>query len=196
MDMFSSSPLMESFPSTRFPSPQPSPTRTEVDLPLDVDQSFNSSMSISCAGDVSPPADTLLSPSFGMMKPLRVPSPGMLSPTPALGKAHPRRPDPVPIQSPRNEKSNELSFMGGPRRTFGRELSTNTQRSFGPATTKGMKGMMLPPGVPNAKASSSKHRGAIPMKWSSSNDETTLPKLMFQPAFTRREVSCATREKL
>ncbi len=113
---FSSSPLSESFPTTRFSSPVPSPTHTETDLPIDVDQSFNSSMSISDASYLSPtPAmlkskllpgisnshDSLLSPSEGML-------------------LKPRRPDPVPIQA-RSE------------RMFGAILSSNVPNGGGNA---------------------------------------------------------------
>jgi len=190
MDMLSSSPLMESFPSSRFTSPAPSPTRTETDLPLDVDQSFNSSMSISCAGDVSPtPSDHFLSPSAAFGKAVPIPSPEFLSPTPMLGKTKLRRPDPVPIQG--SSIGSEIRTMMQPlasKRTFGRELSTNAQRSMGPATARGLKSNMGPPAFPGAKSPASKQRGGIPMRWSSSNEEADLPKLTFKPALARHEV--------
>lgn len=200
MDMFSSSPLMESFPTSRFPSPIPSPTKTETDFPIDVDESFNSSMSFSCAGDGSPilPAPLLLSPSANYNKslpasPLPTPTTGeFLSPTPFnLMGAKPKRPDPVPIQSFR--KGDEVQSFGmmqpAAKRPFGRELSLNAaprSRTLGPSRSGGM---MLPPALPENKAFGSRPRGGIPMKWSSSNEETSLPKLSFQPALTRHEVS-------
>lgn len=194
--MLSSSPLMESFPSSRFPSPNPSPTKTETDLPIEVDQSFNSSMSISCAEDGSPtPSGSFLSPSFAIGKPLP-PNPSFLSPTiTRVQSGRPRRPDPVPIQSP----SCDMMSIGmiSTKRTFGREVSLNSTRSFGPSSTRGTKGMMLPPAVPDGKASSSRPRGGIPMKWSTSNEETTgVPKLCFQPALARHQVGDTTKALL
>jgi hypothetical protein len=181
MDMFSSSPLVESFPSSRFSSPPASPTRTEVDLPIEVDQSFNSSMSFSGAND-SPCYSLFASPTPNMLNP----SNNFLSPTPAFGQK-PRRPDPVPIQ--RSESGNSLTGqLMGSGRAFGRELSTNSTMSRG-TSTMGGKGMMLPPAVPQGKNLAQKNRGGIPMQWSSSNEDAAPPKLVFQPAMTRREVS-------
>lgn len=188
--MFSSSPLMESFPSSRFPSPAPSPTRTETDLPLDVDQSFNSSMSISCSGDVSPtPSDHFLSPSAAFRKSIPIPSPELLSPTPMLGKARSRRPDPVPIQAGSRDAEVGMMQPFNSKRTFGREISTNTQRALGAAATKGLKGAMGPPAMPDGKSPAREQNGGIPMKWSSSTEEIGLPRLTFKPALARCEVS-------
>ncbi|WWD16520.1 hypothetical protein CI109_100947 [Kwoniella shandongensis] len=198
MDAFSSSPLMESFPSSRFPSPVPSPTRTDTDLPIEVDQSFNSSMSF---GDTSP----YFSPTPAMNKmsgisplPIKATSSTFLSPSPAFS-LKPRRPDPVPIQcntsfSP-SKKSMDMGepvkVMGarplGQGRAFGRELSTNVmQRSAGPATTKLNKGKMLPPALPDGKTFI-RPRGGLPMQWTSSNDETGRPKMGLQAGIMRRE---------
>ena len=188
--MFSSSPLMESFPSSRFPSPVPSPTRTEVDFPLEVDQSFNSSMSISCAGDASPSlSDSFLSPSFNLGSKAGLAKMGndsaMFSPTMLQANGKPRRPDPVPIQSP----TTKTGFAQlGSKRTFGRELSLNSTKSVGAVGAKGAKGMMLPPALPGMNASSSRPKGGVPMKWSSSNEEPIVPKLTFHPALTRTQV--------
>jgi hypothetical protein len=215
--MFSSSPLVESFPSSRFPSPAPSPTRTETDdLPIEVDQSFNSSMSLSCSGGDASPSPCYFSPSmasgYGKVAP-KSPSAGpsasasFLSPVPfKIGGSKPKRPDPVPIQvtSPNYRKQDEDLDLGmGTRpvggRNFGRELSGNalSQRSIGPGTARAamLKGKMLPPALPdNVRATttmmSAKPRGGIPMKWSSSNEEPIVPRLTFQPAgLTRHNVS-------
>ncbi|ORY24381.1 hypothetical protein BCR39DRAFT_323623 [Naematelia encephala] len=189
MDCFSSSPLVESFPTSRFLSPTPSPTRTEVDLPIEVDQSFNSSMSL---GGHDSPSALSPSPSTGTGF-LISPSPSLtgdfLSPTPAFAYK-PRRPDPVPIQSrsPLSFKTaaRDASTTLGSKRTFGRELSNNAmQRLPGPITTKAAKGMMLPPAVPDVK--STKPKLGVSMQWSSSNEDIAPPRLCFQPAFTRRE---------
>ncbi|KAK8861570.1 hypothetical protein IAR55_002392 [Kwoniella newhampshirensis] len=198
MDAFSSSPLMESFPSTRFPSPVPSPTRTDTDLPIEVDRSFNSSMSLS---DTSP----YFSPTPAMSK-MSTLSPlstrttaAFLSPSPVFS-LKPRRPDPVPIQSrPSCSPSKQgMSSMNettgvmcsrplGQGRAFGREISTNVmQRTAGPATTKANKGKMLPPALPDGKAIT-RPRGGIPMQWTSSNEETGRPKMGLQAGMMRRE---------
>ena len=177
MDMFSSSPLMESFPSSRFPSPVPSPTRTEVDLPMDVDQSFNSSMSLS---DSSPsPFGAPLAASKKLAPTSSGSSNGIFSPSPSVGKVM-RRPEPVPIQS-----AGSLAPLGQPvppRRAFGRELSLNAPRSFGPNSLSGTKtkSMMLPPAVPDNKTTSSK-APSITIKRTSSE----VPQLSFRPAMMR-----------
>ncbi len=196
MDTFSSSPLMESFPSTRFSSPAPSPTRTENELPIDVDQSFNSSMSLS-GGPPSLSPSLLFSTGYPV-SPLVNTYDGFLSPTPAFG-IKPRRPDPVPIQSkhsrlPSRDQVKPLEGLGvrqlGSGRVFGREISPNAmQRSTEPAKRKASKGMMLPPSIPDTKSFVPKHRGGIPMQWTSSNEEPGVAKLNFQPGMMRREVS-------
>ncbi|OCF31704.1 tyrosine phosphatase [Kwoniella heveanensis CBS 569] len=198
MDCFSSSPLMESFPSSRFPSPVPSPTQTASELPIEVDQSFNSSMSL---GDTSP----MFSPTPTMQKaPIVSPLPSglskasFLSPSPVFG-LKPRRPDPVPLQrsiaSPSKSSSLDIQDSLKPisarplaqGRTFGRELSTNImQRSAGPATTKANKGKMLPPTLPDGKTTV-RTRGGIPMQWTSSNEETGRPRLGMKAQLFRRE---------
>jgi M-phase inducer tyrosine phosphatase len=185
-NMFSSSPLVESFPHSRFSSPPPSPTRTDTDFPLDVDQSFNSSMSF-------PNDSPSLFASPTQKGSSTYPGNDFLSPTPAFGK--PRRPDPVPLQ--RNTSGDLTMRPLGSARMFGRELSSNVavQRASGTgtATNKG-KGMMLPPAVPDGKLP--KPRGGIPMQWTSSNEENAPPKLVFQPSLPRREVSCSPRSGL
>ncbi|WWC96979.1 hypothetical protein V866_003856 [Kwoniella sp. B9012] len=198
MDSFSSSPLNESFPSSRFPSPIPSPTQTETDLPIEVDQSFNSSLSF---GETSPcfsptpimPKKGAASPSFSQN------STGFLSPSPVFS-LKPRRPDPVPLQRltvPSPSKSSNMDLDDtikplsarplGQGRTFGRELSANImQRSAGPATTKANKGMMLPPNLLEGR-NVIRPRGGLPMQWTSSNEETGRPRLGMQAHMFRRE---------
>ncbi|WVQ79118.1 hypothetical protein IAT38_001213 [Cryptococcus sp. DSM 104549] len=183
MTHFSSSPLMDSFPSPRFSDP-PSPTKTETDLPIEVDQSFNSSMSL---GDTSP----YFSPTPAMLtsKPSASASAAssLLSPTPPPAfSLKPRRPDPVPVQvrprpSPSRSKSTSEAVLGsralGQGRSFGRELSINAApRPAGMMAMKSGAGKggfgvnrMLPPAVPEGKAL--KARGSVPMQWTSSNEE-------------------------
>ncbi|WVR03824.1 hypothetical protein IAU60_000820 [Kwoniella sp. DSM 27419] len=199
MDSFSSSPLMESFPSSRFPSPVPSPTQTDTDLPIEVDQSFNSSLSL---GDDSPcfsPCPVMSK--MADMSPLRSKSStSYLSPSPLFG-LKPRRPDPVPLQrglpSPTKTLSVDLEETLKPmsrplgQRTFGREISANImQRSAGPATAKAMKGKMLPPLMPEGKVGV-KVRGGIPMQWTSSNEEMSRPRAGMQTQLFRRETDPA-----
>ncbi|WWC68646.1 uncharacterized protein I206_102577 [Kwoniella pini CBS 10737] len=198
MDSFSSSPLMESFPSSRFPSPTPSPTQTDTDLPIEVDQSFNSSLSF---GETSPCfSPTPAMPQKGAISPLLAQnSSEFLSPSPVFS-LKPRRPDPVPLQRLTVPSPSKSSIMDlddsikplsarpiGYGRTFGREISANImQRSAGPATTKANKGMMLPPNVPEGK-NMMRPRGGIPMQWTSSNEETGRPKLGMHAQLFRRE---------
>ncbi len=180
---FSSSPLGESFPCSRFSSPNPSPTRTETELPLEVDQSFNSSMSISESPYFSP------TPNFA--KSVISPLSDTLSPPPAnLFGARPKRPDPVPLQRSGSNESGcgrEVKGLGGKMltgRTFGRELSGNAMafRTQGSSTFKSGKGMMLPPAIPDKGK-----RGGVAMQWSSSNEENSGK--LFQPQLLRRDVS-------
>ncbi|KAL7419639.1 m-phase inducer phosphatase [Cryptotrichosporon argae] len=189
MDAFSSSPLMESFPASRFGSPLPSPTQTEIDLP-DVDQSFNSSLTIS-AGDSPLPSPLAMS-----MK--TQPSPlakhdTFLSPTPGIKM---RRPDPVPLQRGSTSRSSVCSLgsvteadeppvLGVPRpaRAFGREMSLNARPLLQPTKSKGM---MLPPAVPESRMLGRPPRGGVPMQWTSSNEEMQSPRMM-APGMTRRE---------
>lgn len=192
MDAFSSSPLMETFPSSRFSSPAPSPTRTETDFPIDVDQSFNSSMSIT--NDDSPPilsptpynANSAFSPVFGQR--LGQPSSNsMLSPLPApVFTLKPKRPDPVPLQSTKSVPHASSTFQPA-KRAFGRELSLNvaTQKgTSGPATLKANAKLMPPPAVPDGKLF--KPRGALPMQWTSSQEGKLQP---VRPMLVTREVS-------
>ena len=174
MDLFSSSPLMESFPTTRFPSPNPSPspTRTELDFPIEVDQSFNSSMSLSC-GDASPTPSAI-----AFTKPLSG------SPLPKSAFLH--RPDPIPIQRKRDNldvPSTGMMLASGSKRAFGQDLTNVSQASLTARHGAGMKGKMLPPAVPG--------KGGIAMRSTLSNEEVTRPKFLTQPAFMRREVSTA-----
>ncbi|WRT65684.1 uncharacterized protein IL334_002629 [Kwoniella shivajii] len=202
MDSFSSSPLMESFPSSRFPSPVPSPTQTDTDLPIEVDQSFNSSLSF---GDTSPMfSPTPMLAKKGAISPLLSQTAGSyLSPSP-LFSLKPRRPDPVPLQRalPSPSKSSSMDLDDGMKpltsrplgqgRAFGREISSNImQRSAGPATTKANKGMMLPPTLPDGKPMV-RPRGGIPMQWTSSNEETGRPRLGMQAHLFRRETDPAS----
>ncbi|KAK4686068.1 M-phase inducer tyrosine phosphatase, partial [Tremellales sp. Uapishka_1] len=190
---FSSSPLMEAFGSfqDRFGSPAASPTKTETDFPADVDQSFNSSMSFST--DNSPCARSP-TPGFALrpISPLPTKGSHFLSPTPSFS-LKPRRPDPVPLQSfeDRSKKPISTSTSG---RMFGREISLNARTSAGPGASKtasaASKGMMLPPSIPEgSKASSSRPRGGLPMQWTSSNEERTVPKLSFTSTSMQRRDS-------
>ena len=199
--MFSSSPLMESFTS-RFSSPDPSPTRTEMDLPIEVDQSFNSSLSLSCAGDASPTpcaAQLSFSPTMNYKSlpslPIPTRSADFLSPIPTELMSRPQRPGPVPIQAKYRDEppTDSLGFRPfGAGRAFGRELSSNnTMQRSGPPPAQTSKGKMLPPGLPEGKPSSSKPQsGGVPMQWSTSNDETSLhPRLSYRAALSRGDVS-------
>lgn len=161
---FSSSPIADSFPSTRYSSPNPSPTTESGDLPIEVDQSFNSSMSIS--------ESPYFSPTPNHAKYQASPLSDTLSPPPAnLFGARVKRPDPVPLQ----RGSADLGVGLDMKRGFGRELSGNAVQARG-------KGMMLPPAVPDKTK-----RGGLPMQWSSSNEENGAK--LFQPHMPRREVS-------
>ena len=180
MDMFSSSPMMESFPS-RFPSPNPSPspTRTEVDFdfPIEVDQSFNSSMSLSCA-DASP-------------TPSAMPFTRPLSGSPLPKGTSMRRPDPVPIQRKRENldvpTASSSTLALGSKRAFGQELSLNGRSPLSVRPEHGSvkpKGKMLPPSVPARGG-----LGGVAMQYSHSNDERSLSRFAFHSAALRREVS-------
>ncbi|KAI9632603.1 tyrosine phosphatase [Dioszegia hungarica] len=159
---FSSSPIADSFPSTRYSSPNPSPTTESGDLPIEVDQSFNSSMSIS--------ESPYFSPTPNHAKYQASPLSDTLSPPPAnLFGARVKRPDPVPLQ----RGSADLGVGLDMKRGFGRELSGNAVQARG-------KGMMLPPAVPDKTK-----RGGLPMQWSSSNEENGAK--LFQPHMPRRE---------
>ncbi|WWC87865.1 uncharacterized protein L201_002762 [Kwoniella dendrophila CBS 6074] len=198
MDAFSSSPLMESFPSSRFPSPIPSPTQTDTDLPIEVDQSFNSSLSFSETSPYFSPSPAVRQKE-NISPMLSTGSNSFLSPSPAFS-LKPRRPDPVPLQRltvPSPSKASKMDLEDtmrplsarplGQGRTFGRELSANImQRSAGPATTKANKGKMLPPTLPDGK-NAIRPRGGIPMQWTSSNEETGRPRLGMQASLFRRE---------